>query len=89
MSRSPSGSLSSRRWERTRKAVFERDGHRCRQCGRASRLEAHHVSHLHQGGDPWGLDNIETRCRSCHIDEHRRPVSPAEAAWRRLVEELV
>ena len=48
----PSGELMARRtrpadgtaaWFRLRRFVFDRDGWRCRQCGKAGRLEAHHV----------------------------------------------
>ena len=76
--------LNSRRWERTRKAVFTRDGYRCRSCGEPGRLEAHHLLDLrgHPHQDPYDPSGIETRCRECHIAEHRRPVSPEEAAWR-------
>ena len=81
--------MDSRRWERTRLAVFERDGFRCRACGRPGRLEAHHVRPLERGGDPYDLANIETLCRSCHIGRHRRKLSPAEVAWDRLVRELL
>ena len=56
---------------------------------RAGRLEAHHVTPLHRGGAPYDLDNLETLCRSCHIERHRRKLSPGEAAWKRLVAELL
>ena len=79
------GKLGSRRWARVRRMVFERDGWRCRKCGRAGRLEAHHLQSIANGGDPWSLSNIETRCRACHIEEHRRPVPNA---WRELVQAL-
>ena len=80
--------LPSRPWERIRRAAFERDGFRCRACGRPGRLEAHHVKPLQKGGDPFDLDNISTRCRDCHIDLHRRQRTPAETAWARAVREL-
>ena len=32
--------LRSRRWQHTRRAAFERDGWRCRECHRPGRLEA-------------------------------------------------
>ena len=80
--------LHARRWERTRRAAFERDGWRCRACGRPGRLEAHHVRPLERGADPYDLANIETLCRGCHIDRHRRQRTPAETAWARAVREL-
>ena len=81
-------SAKGSRWERTRRAAFERDGWRCRACGRAGRLEAHHVRPLERGGDPFDPDNLETLCRSCHIDLHRRTRTPAEIAWKRAVRDL-
>ena len=81
--------LNRARWRRTRRAAFDRDGWRCVDCGRAGRLEAHHVTPLHKGGAPYDLHNLETLCRSCHIDRHRRKLTPGEAAWRALVDDLL
>ena len=81
--------LDQRRWALVRRAVFERDGHRCVLCGRAGRLEGHHIEALENGGAPYDLGNVETRCRSCHIAAHRRPLTAAEQAWRDLVAELL
>ena len=39
-----------RRWRALRLFVFNRDGWRCRVCGRAGRLECDHVVPLHRGG---------------------------------------
>ena len=58
---------SSKRWLAVRRAVFERDGYRCRSCGKAGRLECDHIKPLHLGGDVWALSNLQTLCRSCHI----------------------
>ena len=77
------------RWDRVRRIAFARDNWRCRACGKAGRLEAHHVRPLHQGGAPYDLDNLETLCRPCHIDRHRPKLTPGEAAWRALVDGLV
>ena len=81
--------LSGRRWTRTRRRVFERDGWRCQNCGKAGRLEAHHVQRLEDGGDPWDPDNILTYCRGCHIAEHRPDnMTPGRAAWLEFADEL-
>ena len=82
-------SLKGSWWERIRRAAFERDGWRCRACGRPGRLEAHHVRPLERGGDPYDRANVETLCRGCHIDRHRRKLTPGEAAWRDLVVDLL
>lgn len=84
--------LDATRWRAVRRQVFERDGYRCRNCGRAGRLECDHVLPLKLGGDPWALDNLQTLCRACHIEktrgENRRELTLAEEAWDQLVAEL-
>ena len=70
----------TRRWASVRAYVLDRDGWRCRGCGRPGRLEVHHVAPLADGGDAYDAGNLETRCLSCHFAEHKRP--PADkAAW--------
>ena len=81
--------LDGRRWPAARRAALDRDGWRCTACGRAGRLEVHHRTPLDAGGDPYALDNLETLCRRCHLASHARPVTPAAAAWRQLVDELL
>ena len=81
--------LSSRKWQRTRKAVFERDGYRCQVCKKHGKLEAHHVIEIHKGGDAWALNNVISACRDCHRKTHSKPESPARAGWRALVSELL
>ena len=82
----------ARRWAAVRRAVFERDGWRCVECGRAGRLECDHATPLDRGGDPWDQANLQTLCRACHItktrEENRRPLTAAELAWRAFVAEL-
>ena len=86
--------LNARRWRAVRRAVFERDGYRCVQCGRAGRLEADHIEPLERepGQDPFAMHGLQTLCRACHIEktrlENRRPLTPEEAAWRDFVNEL-
>lgn len=62
---------------RVRRAVLERDGHRCRSagCGDARFLAVHHRTPREAGGtnDP---ENLLTLCASCHRavhGHHRRP----------------
>ena len=86
--------LNARRWTAVRRAVFERDGYRCVMCGRAGRLECDHVMPMQRqpGQDPYDINGLQALCRSCHIEktarENRRPLTPAELAWRELVAEL-
>lgn len=87
--------LHPRRWAATRRTVFDRDGWRCVRCRRAGRLECDHVIPLERdpGQDPYDPDGCQTLCRDCHVEktraENRREPTPAEAAWRELVDELV
>ena len=82
--------LRSRRWQHTRRAAFERDGWRCRECHRPGRLEAHHEPPLRAGGDPYDLVGIVTLCRGCHIEHHRPAADRAgRAKWRALVAEML
>lgn len=83
--------LPARRWTRVRRAVLDRDGWRCRRCGRAGRMEVDHVIPLDRGGAPWDPANLQTLCRSCHIrktaNENERP-DPARDEWRALIAEI-
>ena len=77
----------TRRWRRLRLWIFDRDGWRCRKCGKPGRLEAHHIEPVHKGGAPFEPSNILTYCRSCHIEHHRR-TDPARRAWIDFVRDL-
>ena len=85
--------LHGARWAQVRRAVLERDGYRCVKCGKAGRLEVDHIQPLHKGGAPWDPANLQSLCRDCHIgktrSENYRPMTPDEAAWRRLVSEMM
>jgi 5-methylcytosine-specific restriction endonuclease McrA len=62
------GNKKARTWK---KAVLERDGHRCTQCGSTERLAVHHLA-------PWAnapelrcqVDNGVTLCVHCHGRRH-------------------
>ena len=87
--------LNARRWAAVRRAVFERDGYRCVECGRAGHRECDHVVPLQRdpGQDPYDPNGLQTLCRACHLaktaTENRRPLTPAELPWRALVAEMV
>ena len=85
MSWRKSGADRGKKWQWTRRKVFERDGWRCQRCGKRGRLECHHLDGVEHGHDP---DRLTTLCRWCHIKEHRKPARPGEAAWRKLVDDL-
>ena len=85
--------MHHQRWQAVRRAVFERDDYRCVMCGRAGRLECDHIEPMQreQGQDPYNPKGLQTLCRACYIaktaHENRRPLTPAELAWRALVAE--
>ena len=73
----------TRAWRALRGQCFDRDGWRCRECGGATALQAHHVRPVVEGGADV-LDNLRTVCRACHLAAHRRPVDPERAALQVL-----
>lgn len=85
----------SRRWARVRRRVLDRDGWRCRYCGKAGRLEVDHRVPVRDGGGFWDLGNLQALCRSCHFrktgreNTARRPPRPEVQAWRDMVAELI
>ena len=80
--------LNPRRWQLLRLRIFARDGWRCCACGAAGRLECDHVIPLSQGGDPYNPGNLQSLCRSCHIEKssaESKPPDPARDAWHEFV----
>ena len=75
----------SKRWRITRLAALDRDGWRCRDCGRAAPLEVHHLVRLADGGAPFALANLKSVCKPCHYGEHSPPVPADVLAWRELI----
>ena len=75
-------------WARARRERLDLDGWRCRQCGRAGRLEVHHIVSLKDNGNH-ALDNLITLCREHHLDIHRQPVTENQAGWAELISELM
>ena len=86
--------LDQKRWRVVRRWVLDRDGWRC-GCGRAGRLEVHHVVKLADGGAKYDPSNLITRCRPCHFADHahdRRENSQNRAdtlAWADYLRGLV
>ena len=54
----------------TRHRLFTRDRYHCRECGRAGRLEAHHVTPLWRDPEqhPYAVAELVTLCRGCHTE---------------------
>ena len=78
----------NRTWARIRREVLDRDGWRCQTCGKPGRLEVHHVKPLQEGGAN-DLGNLTALCRGCHIEAHRRPLTPEADAWLAFAGELL
>lgn len=86
--------LHRRRWAMVRKQVFDRDGYRCRKCGRPGRLECDHVIPLWKDReqDPYDIEGLQALCVGCHIaktvSENKKPPSRRVQAWLDLVAEV-
>ena len=95
--------MPSRAYERIRREALDAAGWRCESCGRAGRLQVHHVKPLYMGG-AHTVDNCRVLCGRCHLAEHRsqapspglegpkppgrRPGHPRGGReWRRMVRE--
>ena len=84
------GGIDRKLWAKIRRRVFDRDGWRCRNCGRSGRLECDHVRPVERGGAVYDLGNLQTLCRSCHIRKTRvenRQDWPERDAWAALIAE--
>ena len=56
-----------------RRAVLERDGFECKNCGAINKLEAHHI--VRWADEPMlrvSVGNGITLCEDCHRDEHAK-----------------
>lgn len=74
------------RWTGIRSLVLERDGYRCRRCGRTGYLEVDHITPVQRGGSD-DLVNLQSLCRGCHrrktaADKHGRDAElPGKRDW--------
>ena len=88
------GPRNRARWKRVKRAAIERDGYRCRHCGKAAgRFEVDHIVPLSDSGAPFDMENLQTLCRPCHFDKSTLDrggvLHVPDEAWVRLVEELL
>ena len=56
-------------WRKVKQAVLERDGHRCRACGKRHGLDVHHVVMRSLGGKD-DASNLIALCHDCHESVH-------------------
>ena len=86
--------INQARWRAVRKIVLDRDGWRCRECGKAGQLECDHRIPLwkNPAQDPYDIDGLQSLCRSCHIAktsrENRKPPTAQMRAWQALVSDM-
>ena len=76
-------------WRRVRRYVIDRDGYKCRQCGRTGRLEVHHRNPMwRSSANPFDPAGLETLCRPCLFGSHGQTLkaAPAGAAeWKAFI----
>ena len=61
--------MDRKRWRSVRLQVLERDGWRCRKCGRYGKIEVDHVKPIKRGGAVYAMENLQCLCRGCHIQK--------------------
>ena len=89
--------ISPRRWQVVRRKTLEKDGYRCRNCGRAGRLEVDHIVPLQIDSSEKNIyspEGLQTLCAvPCHRDKTLREIykslPPEVRAWESLVSELL
>lgn len=78
-------------WQSMRKKVFERDKHRCVECGSDGithtnyeyvELDADHIIPIALGGDEWEIDNLQTLCKKCHKIKTKKDMGKIAIARR-------
>jgi hypothetical protein len=57
-------------WDRLRRSVYRRAGHRCRACGRAGQLHCHEIWGYHDPTGCQSLRGVRALCQDCHRATH-------------------
>ena len=74
-------------WDSIRLVTLNRDGWRCVDCGRAGRLEVHHIQGLKDGGSN-EQENLKSLCIDCHKAAHGKQLERRVKEWADMVREL-
>lgn len=72
--------MQSDAWEKLRKRVFKRDGHKCKLCGGAEVLQCHHLTYKRFGKEK--LSDLMTLCKDCHELIHGNQKPGFTIRWR-------
>lgn len=64
--------LQSEYWHNVRKAVLEREGHKCHLCRSPESLQIHHITYVHRGDELRHLETVTALCSGCHKKVHGR-----------------
>lgn len=79
-------------WNSLRKKVFERDNHRCVECGSDGKDDtnngyvefiADHIKAISLGGDEWDINNIQILCKSCNRAKTKKDMGKIAIARRK------
>lgn len=73
--------MGSQDWIKTRNECYRRDNYQCRNCGKATNIEAHHTSYEHWG-TPKELDDLITLCHDCHEHVHMYDIDCSKPVGR-------
>lgn len=84
---------STKRWKVLRMQILERDGFRCKECGKRGRLEVDHIkpvrTHPQLSFEP---GNLQALCPGCHTQKTRiecgHPPPRNCQQWQEAVEAL-
>jgi hypothetical protein len=74
--------------QRLRTHVQDRDGHRCRWCGRIVPVDPHHIRYRRGTADDVA-DNLICLCRRCHDFVHGAPNAKGEIIPKQVAQVLL
>ena len=78
------------RWKRVRRDVLNAHGWRCANCGKAGRLQVHHIKPIKNGGAAFAPENLQPLCSFCHKRTHKLTTKVSESGkWNRHIHNLI
>ena len=73
--------VNRRQWRNVRLLVLDRDGWKCTKCGKAGRMEVDHRIPLEDGGELYGMGNLDVW--SAPVSATRNPTNGRSVAMMR------